>query len=366
MARIRSVHPGLWTDEAFVALSPFARLLAIGIWTECDDQGLFAWKPLQLKMRLMPADSVDIAALLAELLDGGLIGRFTVGKADLGAVRNFRKFQRPERPNAVHPITADIAAFIGLESTTHTGSAKKAPRYGGDPQREGDDATPTVREGSPTSQGAVGEQSPQSDDHSATDHQHGGDPSAEAPRGDTDQSEVEHRAITDQSEGEHEAITDQSERDQRPLTDDSPTDHRKSGQMEDGEERKGEKRDSPSLRSGDARARAPTARGTRLPADWEPSEIEADFALQLGLDAERVAARFRDYWHSKPGQAGVKCDWTATWRNWCREEADRGRGGLRGMPPGGPMPPEGPMTRLAREARARRGDGVGPIIEGLQ
>ena len=33
-----------------------------------------------------------------------------------------------------------------------------------------------------------------------------------------------------------------------------------------------------------------------------------------------VAAKFRDHWISQPGQRGVKVDWLATWRNWCREE----------------------------------------------
>ena len=31
MARIRSLHPGQWTDEAFVQCSAFARLLALGL-----------------------------------------------------------------------------------------------------------------------------------------------------------------------------------------------------------------------------------------------------------------------------------------------------------------------------------------------
>ena len=67
MARIRSIHPGLWTDEAFVSLTPYSRLLFMGIWTECDDMGSFEWSPLKLKMRLLPADNIDAGELLAEL-----------------------------------------------------------------------------------------------------------------------------------------------------------------------------------------------------------------------------------------------------------------------------------------------------------
>lgn len=32
MARIRSVHPGLYTDEAFMTLSMAARVLIVGLW----------------------------------------------------------------------------------------------------------------------------------------------------------------------------------------------------------------------------------------------------------------------------------------------------------------------------------------------
>jgi len=75
-----------------------------------------------------------------------------------------------------------------------------------------------------------------------------------------------------------------------------------------------------------------TLRGTRLALDWYPSDAERAFAGGLGLDAEQVAAEFRDYWHAVPGQRGRKLDWAATFRNRCRALA--GSGG-RGRPPGG-------------------------------
>lgn len=113
MSRIRSIHPGLWTDEAFVSLSPCARLLFIGMWNECDDKGLFVWSPLKLKMRIMPADNIDASALLAEIEGTGQIRKYEVAGKTYGAVRNFGKFQRPKKPNTVHPSTAEILAFAG-------------------------------------------------------------------------------------------------------------------------------------------------------------------------------------------------------------------------------------------------------------
>ena len=83
MARIRSIHPGQWTDEDFVSLSPFARLLAIALRNEADDQGVFEWKPVTIKIKLFPADNVDVPALLDELVAARQIAR--IGSRSTGA-----------------------------------------------------------------------------------------------------------------------------------------------------------------------------------------------------------------------------------------------------------------------------------------
>jgi uncharacterized protein YdaU (DUF1376 family) len=69
-------------------------------------------------------------------------------------------------------------------------------------------------------------------------------------------------------------------------------------------------------------AKQPQSRGTRLPADWTPSEDQIAFCLAERSDLNPVATgnRFRDYWIAQPGSKGVKLDWNATWRNWVRAE----------------------------------------------
>lgn len=116
MSRIRSIHPGLWTDEAFVSLSAFARLLFMGIWNECDDAGSFEWSPLKLKMRILPADSVDSPALLAELVAAETVMQYDVGGKRYGAVRNFCQYQRPKKPNSVFPQTEEVRAWVNTEA----------------------------------------------------------------------------------------------------------------------------------------------------------------------------------------------------------------------------------------------------------
>lgn len=117
MPRIRSVHHGLFSDEAFVSCSSFARLLVIGLWTEADDKGTFEWKPLSLKMRLFPAESFNLdemLALLDELSKGDIIKRYEVAGKVFGAIRNFRKYQRPQKPNDIHPMPNNLREYVGL------------------------------------------------------------------------------------------------------------------------------------------------------------------------------------------------------------------------------------------------------------
>lgn len=115
MARIRSVHPGLFTDEQYVALSMTARVLLPGIWTEADDHGVFEWKPLTLKMKIFPADNVDVGALLDELSNADVVKKFTVDGKDYGAVRNFCRWQRPKKPVYVFELPDEMKIYIGFE-----------------------------------------------------------------------------------------------------------------------------------------------------------------------------------------------------------------------------------------------------------
>lgn len=114
MARIRSVHPTLFTDEAWVSCTPMARVLYIGLMTDADDQGLFEWKPLQIRMRLLPGDNADIPALLGELLEANLVAQLDSAGKKLGAIRKFRRFQRPKKPNAIFVLPAEWRTYVGL------------------------------------------------------------------------------------------------------------------------------------------------------------------------------------------------------------------------------------------------------------
>lgn len=114
MPRIRSVHPGLFTDEAFMQASLQARLLMIGIWTECFDDGVFEWKPLTLKARIFPVDNCNVSDLLGELEGLDFIVSFDSGGKKYGAVRNFRKYQRPKNPTDSKHLPVHLRTYVAL------------------------------------------------------------------------------------------------------------------------------------------------------------------------------------------------------------------------------------------------------------
>jgi hypothetical protein len=75
------------------------------------------------------------------------------------------------------------------------------------------------------------------------------------------------------------------------------------------------------------------SQGTRLPTDWMLTQELGEWALSEGLTRDRIrqeADRFRDYWIAKPGSAGRKTDWPATWRNWVRRASETKTGGDNG------------------------------------
>lgn len=67
-----------------------------------------------------------------------------------------------------------------------------------------------------------------------------------------------------------------------------------------------------------------TKHGTRMKADWRPSETAWEWAQaqRPNLNLEETLAYFIDYWMAKPGQSAAKLDWDRTWRNWIRKTSN--------------------------------------------
>jgi hypothetical protein len=98
MARIRTVKPELWTDPEFVECSLSARLLFIASWNFATDHGVIPNKPRQIKMQCLPADDVDIEALIEELVSHQFLVRRTAPNGDrVLVIRTFAKNQKINR-----------------------------------------------------------------------------------------------------------------------------------------------------------------------------------------------------------------------------------------------------------------------------
>lgn len=82
------------------------------------------------------------------------------------------------------------------------------------------------------------------------------------------------------------------------------------------------------------------ARGTRFdpkggfPEEWRAWCVEN----RPDLKPQETFDSFSDFWVARPGQAAVKLDWFATWRNWCRKEGKQAGGAARAQPGSAPRP----------------------------
>ncbi|MFT9441052.1 MAG: DUF1376 domain-containing protein [Acetobacter papayae] len=99
------------------------------------------------------------------------------------------------------------------------------------------------------------------------------------------------------------------------------------------------------------KADKPEPRGRRLPEDWQPSHEDRSFALGLGLNPTDIAAQFADWWRAQPAAKGRKADWSATWRNWCRRDAER-----RGSPKATSGKPQSPLSQQFERMQRQYGD----------
>ncbi|MCX5616030.1 DnaT-like ssDNA-binding domain-containing protein [Bombella sp. TMW 2.2559] len=260
MARIRSIHPGFWTDEATLEMSIQAQLFMIGLWNEADDGGAFAWKPRQLKARLMPMHNVDPEETLSELVQIGVIRKYESDGQEIGAIRNFGKWQSPKKPSRKFPMPGEIMQFCATENIPGTG-------------KEQVEKTSEKSSKEPQDREEISEPVP---------HQFGTS-SEPVPIGRGEEEEEEEDILSHSVREEH--ASDLA----APPKTKSP----------------------------------PSKRGHRLPDDWQPSPELIDYANERNLNPQREAEDFRDYWHARPGAGGVKLDWAATFRTWCRRSADR-------------------------------------------
>lgn len=101
MARIRTIKPSFFESEDVAVLPLRARLLWIGLWTHCDDEGRTKDNGKLVKARIWPLDQVtlrDIEDDLAILADAGRIVRYEADGQRYLEITNWREHQSINKP----------------------------------------------------------------------------------------------------------------------------------------------------------------------------------------------------------------------------------------------------------------------------
>lgn len=136
--RIRDLHPEFFTDERVLQVSIPARLLFQGLWLIADRAGrLEEPHPLTLRARFFPADNVDCAPMLEELVKVGLVLRYTADDRSIMWIPGFRKRQRlhpREQQTKLPPHPADTnirnsKASAGTEPAGFAKVSQGSPRH---------------------------------------------------------------------------------------------------------------------------------------------------------------------------------------------------------------------------------------------
>ena len=99
MPRIRTFKPEFFRHEGLQDLEighPKSKpmLVFAGLWTQCDCNGTFSWRPRQLKLDILPFIPFEMAETLDVLLAAGFIKKFEADSKVYGQIPTFRKHQR--------------------------------------------------------------------------------------------------------------------------------------------------------------------------------------------------------------------------------------------------------------------------------
>ncbi|HSW94316.1 MAG TPA: hypothetical protein VLJ15_08200 [Gammaproteobacteria bacterium] len=121
MSRIRTIKPEFWTSEQVISCSPLSRLLFIGLWNFCDDNGVHPASYIRLKAEIFPADpysSDEIKRWVGELITNDLVREYAIEDKIYWVVTGWKNHQRIDRPTYRHPFPHSELKKIGTDSSS--------------------------------------------------------------------------------------------------------------------------------------------------------------------------------------------------------------------------------------------------------
>lgn len=128
MARIRTIKPEFFTHEGLFELEQEARLPIrlsfAGLFTCCDRDGRFRWRPRILKLDILPYDSTDFSTVLDALEANGFVERYEMDGQIYGRIPSWPKHQVinnremasviPPAPSENLPVVEAKSGFVYL------------------------------------------------------------------------------------------------------------------------------------------------------------------------------------------------------------------------------------------------------------
>lgn len=142
MARIRTVKPELFGHEDLFDAEREAglplRLAFIGLFTCCDREGRFKWRPRTLKKDVLPHDEIDFARVLDALGTRGFIRKYVIDGEEYGVIPTWPKHQVINNRESASDIPAPTeTSYVSITSTREARVDDASSTRGKDEKEEG-------------------------------------------------------------------------------------------------------------------------------------------------------------------------------------------------------------------------------------
>jgi len=124
MARIRTIKPEFWQNEALANVSLHAKLLAIALLNHADDGGYFLGNAALVRAACFPFDD-NSKSVLGSLQELSRIGYIEIRQCDgkpIGRVNKFSEHQRIDKPQK------SKLACVFVQFPNENGNSKNIPR----------------------------------------------------------------------------------------------------------------------------------------------------------------------------------------------------------------------------------------------
>ena len=138
MGRIRTIKPEFFKHsrlfEAEIETTLPLRVAFAGIWTCCDREGRFKWRPREMKLDVLPYDDCDFSRVLDALATRGFLVKYASGSDHYGYIPSWKAHQfvnakesksiLPEPPKN-EQLDASVTRESREEHATSTGGVKE-------------------------------------------------------------------------------------------------------------------------------------------------------------------------------------------------------------------------------------------------